>query len=140
VLGDYLECRRILEVEVAGLAADRISKKSAAALGKRLAAMDAAVDDEDDFHRADVAFHTALADATGNLALATLARRVDDALLAARYPLARPEYRRDRAMPEHRAIHDAVVAGKPAKARAAMAAHLDTVGKYLEQHARSLRR
>ena len=139
VLGDYLECRRILEVEAAGLAAERITKKAAAALGKRLAAMGAAVDDEDEFHRADVAFHTALADATGNLALATLARRVHDALFAARYPLARPEYRRDRAMPEHKAIHDAVVAGKPAKARAAMAAHLDTVGCYLEQHARSLR-
>ncbi len=145
VLGDYLECRRIIEVEVAGLAAERITPEWAAALGERLAAMDAAVHDrkpaaEDAFHRADLAFHTALAEATGNLALATLARRVHDALLAARYPLARPAYRRDRAMPEHQAIHDAVVAGKPAKARAAMAAHLDTVGGYLDQHARSLAR
>jgi GntR family transcriptional repressor for pyruvate dehydrogenase complex len=145
ILGDYLECRRIIEVEVAGLAAERITPASAADVGRHLAAMEAAVGDrrpsaEDAFHEADVAFHESLAAATGNLALATLARRVHAALLAARYPLARPAYRRERAMPEHQAIHDAVVAGRPKAARAAMTAHLETVQQYLEQHARSLAR
>ena len=144
-LGDYLECRRIIEVEVAGLAAERITPESAALVTERLAAMEVAVGDrrpsaEDAFHEADVAFHESLAAATGNLALGTLARRVHAALLAARYPLARPAYRRERAMPEHQAIHDAVVAGRPKAARAAMAAHLETVQQYLEQHARSLAR
>jgi GntR family transcriptional repressor for pyruvate dehydrogenase complex len=146
VLGDYLECRRIIEVEVAGLAAERVTPESAAEIGRWLAAMDEAVRDarkpsaEDAFHEADVNFHRSLAEATGNLALGTLARRVHAALLAARYPLARPAYRRDRAMPEHRAIHDAVVNGRPKAARAAMTAHLDTVRQYLEQHARTLAR
>jgi GntR family transcriptional repressor for pyruvate dehydrogenase complex len=145
VLGDYLECRRIVEVEVAGLAAERITPESAALVTERLVAMEAAVGDkkpsgEDAFHEADVAFHESLAAATGNLALGTLARRVHAALLAARYPLARPAYRRERAMPEHKAIRDAVVAGRPKAARAAMTAHLETVQQYLEQHARSLAR
>ena len=60
------------------------------------------------FHEADVAFHTALVEVTGNLALLALVRRVDAALLAARYPLARPAYRRTRALPEHEAILAAV--------------------------------
>ena len=145
VLGDYLECRRIIEVEAAGLAAERISDADEARLGLQLTAMDHAVEvrgavGEAAFHEADVAFHETIAEATGNRALATLARRVHTALLAARYPLARPAYRRDRALPEHRAIHDAIVAHKPLEARTAMTTHLDTVGRYLEEHARRVAR
>jgi GntR family transcriptional repressor for pyruvate dehydrogenase complex len=145
VLGDYLECRRIIEVEAAGLAAERIGTEHAARLEQQLAAMEDAVrsrapDAEARFHAADVAFHEVLVEATGNLALGTLARRVHDALLTARYPLARPAYRKQRALPEHRAIFEAVTGKRPADARAAMEQHLATVGQYLEQHARRVAR
>ena len=145
VLGDYLECRRILEVDAAGLAAERATEADIAALADRLDAMDAAVksgkrDAEADFHRADVGFHEAQLTATGNQVLGTLARRIHDALLAARYPLARPAYRKQRAMPEHRAIFEAVGRQDPDAARQAMDAHLATVGRYLEEHARKVAR
>ncbi len=86
------------------------------------------------FHEADLAFHQALMRATGNLAVASLIERIHSALLVARYPLARPEYRAQRAMPEHRRIFEAVAAGDRDGARAAMSAHLDTVATYLSEH------
>ena len=145
VLGDYLECRRILEIECAGLAAERGGADDHDELRRCFAQMEAAVrsrgaEAEAAFHEADLAFHQALVDATGNLALGALTRRIHDALLAARYPLARPAYRRNRALPEHEAILRAVVEGDPERARDAMAEHLATVERYLGEHARRVSR
>ena len=53
----------------------------------------------------------------------------------ARFPLARPEYRHTRALPEHRRIYDAVAAGDADEARRAMNDHLDTVAGYLIERA-----
>jgi GntR family transcriptional repressor for pyruvate dehydrogenase complex len=146
LLTEYLECRRIVEIDAAGLAAERATPETVAVLDARLADIEAAIAvkpagaQEAAFHAADVAFHTALVEATGNLALLALVRRVDTALLAARYPLARPAYRRTRALPEHEAILAAVRAGDAEAARTAMRAHLDTVEGYLQEHARKIAR
>jgi len=146
ILGDYLECRRIVEIAAAGLAAERATSAQVAGLADRLAEMVEAVErlkgreQERAYHLADVAFHRSLIEATGNLPLASLVRRIDDALLAARYPLARPAYRRQRAIPEHAAILRAVEAHDADAARAAMEAHLATVERYLQEHARRLAR
>jgi DNA-binding FadR family transcriptional regulator len=86
ILSEYLECRRILEVEAAGLAAER------------------------------------------------LVETIHAALLAARYPLARPQYRVERAIPEHRRIYAAIAAHDRDGARDAMQAHLQTVASYLRDY------
>jgi DNA-binding FadR family transcriptional regulator len=146
LLGEYLECRRIVEIEAAGLAAERATPEALAVVEERLAAMVQALAErdrrrqEDAFHAADVAFHAALVEATGNAPLASLVRRIDAALLAARYPLARPAYRKTRAIPEHEAILAAVQAGDAPAARDAMRTHLDTVEQYLREHARRVAR
>ena len=57
--------------------------------------------------------------------------RIHGALLIARYPLARPQYREERALPEHRRILAAVMAGDADEARRAMSAHFDTIAGYL---------
>jgi DNA-binding FadR family transcriptional regulator len=140
VLGQYVECRRILEVEAAGLAAERASKSDLKELRGALermeetAARPAGQATEQRFHEADVAFHQALISATGNRALGGLVERIHSALLIARYPLARPQYRQERALPEHRRIYDAIAAGDAANARAAMNDHLDTIAEYLGEH------
>jgi DNA-binding FadR family transcriptional regulator len=146
LLGEYLECRRIIETEAAALAAERASDTQVETLDGWLRQMEQALSlrgaqaQERAYHAADVAFHAALVAATGNVALLSLVRRVDDALLAARYPLARPTARRARALPEHAAIVAAVRARKPEVARAAMRVHLDTVAEYLREHARRVAR
>ncbi len=146
LLGEYLECRRIIETEAAALAAERATPAQIDTMSSRLWEMEQALrmrparDSERAYHEADVAFHAALVAATGNVALVSLVRRIDDALLAARYPLARPAARRARAFPEHAEILAAVRAHDPERARTAVRTHLDTVAEYLRQHARRVAR
>jgi DNA-binding FadR family transcriptional regulator len=140
VLSEYLECRRILEVEAAGVAAQRASKQDVKRIGDALARMeDTAARPpspiaEARFHEADIAFHQALIAATGNRALGGLIERIHTALLLARFPLARPQYRQERALPEHRRLFEAVAAHDPDGARKAMSDHLDTIAGYLDEH------
>src|ERR671932_410370 len=127
ILGEYLESRRILEIAAAGLAAERAQPADLTALSnafdrmaetaERAAANPAA---EDIYHEADSAFHRALIDATGNRALGSLTEPIHRALSAARRPLARPDHRFDRSLPEHERILRAVARGDAAGARRAM--------------------
>ena len=141
VLSEYIECRRILEVEAAGLAAERAGPDGLEALRAAYGRMEESTlqvlsaSAEQIFHEADIAFHEALIAATGNKALGNLVERLHSALLTARYPLARPEYRVERALPEHQRILSAIEAGDAAEARAAMRDHLETVEGYLREHA-----
>jgi len=142
LLGDYLECRRLLEIEAAGLAAERATADDLMALSAALDRMTSTAVEapgnpsaEERFHEADVAFHRALIKATGNRALGRMTEPVHRALAAARRPLARPEHRLERSLPEHREILASVAARDPKRAREAMRAHLLTVGRYLAEYA-----
>jgi DNA-binding FadR family transcriptional regulator len=141
MLGDYLECRRLLEIEAAGLAAERATNDHLAALSDAMDRMSVAAIEapgspsaEDLFHAADVAFHRAVIRATGNVALGRMTEPVHRALAAARRPLARPEHRLERSLPEHRRILAAIAARDPEAARAAMREHLLTVERYLREY------
>src|SRR4051812_38222884 len=134
LLGDYLECRRLLEIEAAGLAAQRATRSHLVALSDALERMTAAAVDtaagpsaEDRFHDADVAFHRAVIRATGNRALGRMTEPVHRALAAARRPLARPEHRLERSLPEHRRILAAIPHPGPEAPRDAIHDHLLTV-------------
>jgi GntR family transcriptional repressor for pyruvate dehydrogenase complex len=142
LLGDYLECRRLLEIEAAALAAQRATPDQLIGLSDALERMTAAAvqtpgapSAEDRFHDADVAFHRAVIQATGNRALGRMTEPVHRALAAARRPLARPELRLERSLPEHRRILAAIADGDPDAAREAMRAHLATVERYLSEYA-----
>lgn len=143
VLAQYIECRRILEVEAAGLAAERAEPADLERMADALTRMEESTRRaqsqaaEGLFHEADIAFHQALIGATGNRALGVLVERIHSSLLAARYPLARPQYRTERALPEHRRILAAVARADRDEARAAMLAHLDTISGYLGEYAGS---
>jgi DNA-binding FadR family transcriptional regulator len=146
VLAEYLECRRIVEVEAAGMAAERAGKREIENLAVALEGMEheaarpPSQAAEERFHEADIRFHQALIAATGNRALGQLVERIQSALLLARFPLARPEHREEVALPEHRRILDAVAAGDPGEAQQAMSDHLETVAGYLTAHRAQRRR
>jgi len=141
VLSEYLECRRILEVEAAGLAAERASDSELAALtaafdemevsARRAHANQAA---EDLYHEADIAFHRAVVLASGNRALGRMTEPIHRALTPALRPLARPQHRFERGLPEHQRILSAISHRDVAEARTAMAAHLATVEQYLSEY------
>jgi GntR family transcriptional repressor for pyruvate dehydrogenase complex len=145
VLGEYLECRRVLEISAAGLAAERATDRDLAALADALERMTASAERarrnsaaEDLFHQADIDFHHAVIRATGNRALGRMTEPIHRALATARRPLARPDARVERGIPEHQRILAAIAAGDPDGAREAMRAHLLTVEGYLREYARGL--
>ncbi len=138
VLAEFLECRRILEVEAAGLAAVRIREAQLNALWAAFERMRARAEEalrqrdaELRYQEADIAFHREILLGAGNSALAALTAPIHRALTSTVSALARPEDRFERGLPEHERILRAVEAGEPVAARDAMRTHLDTVEGYL---------
>jgi GntR family transcriptional repressor for pyruvate dehydrogenase complex len=123
-----VELRRVLEGEMAALAAQRATRAQIAGLRRALAASDAAatlgrlVQDE------DFAFHRAIADATGNPQFVRLLAFLEQYLLEAMRITKGNEARREDWMQqvrsEHRAILDGIAARDPLAARRAAVRHL----------------
>jgi DNA-binding FadR family transcriptional regulator len=141
VLGEYLECRRILEVEAAGLAAERATDEDRQALAEafermRLTAQGARQNPAGErlYREADVAFHRAVVRAARNPVLGRMTEPIHRALSATFGALARPRMRFERGLPEHERILEAISAGDAPEARAAMRAHLLTVERYLGEY------
>jgi DNA-binding FadR family transcriptional regulator len=138
VLAEYLECRCILEIEAAGLAAERATPDDIDALSAAFARMTTTAERarlnsaaEGLYQEADIAFHRAVIVATGNRALARMTEPVHRGLAAAVRQLARPEERFERGLPEHERILLAITRRQPDEARAAMRDHLQTIEGYL---------
>jgi DNA-binding FadR family transcriptional regulator len=147
VLAEYLECRKILEIEAAGLAAARAGARDLDRLATALSQMTAAAERaavnpsaETAYHEADIAFHRAVIAATGNRALGRMTAPTHRVLAEARRPLARPQLRLERGIPEHRRILIAIADRDTSEARAAMRDHLRTVEEYLQEYARTVGR
>jgi DNA-binding FadR family transcriptional regulator len=142
VLGEYLECRRILEVEAAGLAAERATPEALDRLTRAFERMRLTAEGARDnpageqlYHDADVAFHRAVVRAAGNPVLGRMTEPIHRALAVTFGALARPRMRFERGLPEHERILEAIRAQDPKAARAAMRAHLLTVESYLHEYA-----
>jgi DNA-binding FadR family transcriptional regulator len=142
VIGEYLECRRLLEVEAAGLAAERADEEAVRRLGDAFAAMKLTAEGaknnragEQLYREADVAFHRAVIQAAANPVLGRMTEPIHRALSATFGALARPRMRFERGLPEHERILQAVRKRDPAEAREAMRAHLLTVERYLREYA-----
>jgi DNA-binding FadR family transcriptional regulator len=140
VLGEYLEARRVLEVEAAGLAAERATPDALHGLAAAYGAMQSAAARASDnraaeplYRQADVEFHKAIVGAAGNRPLARMAEPIHAALSATFSALARPQLRFERGLPEHERILVAIEARDAAGARLAMREHLLTVEGYLRE-------
>jgi GntR family transcriptional repressor for pyruvate dehydrogenase complex len=122
------EVRRALEGEIAALAAERATRAQVAAIRSALRALDRAVAAAGDGVAEDLAFHRAMAEATGNpqftRLLAFLEQYLHDAMRVTRANEARrPDYM-DAVRAEHRAVADAIAAGDPAAARRKALEHM----------------
>lgn len=143
VIAEYLECRRILEVEAAGLAAERADEEALDGLSDafdrmRLTAEGARNNPAGErlYREADIAFHRAVVHAAGNPVLGRMTQPIHRALSETFAALARPHMRFQRGLPEHERVLRAVRAGDPDEAREAMRAHLLTVERYLREYSR----
>lgn len=127
---DIMELRMAVEVETAGLAAERATARQVRQVGRALAAIDGAIAQGDAAVEEDFAFHCAIAGATGNRQFARFLEylgrfiipRQSIRLEPSRLP--DPERYLETIQSEHRLIHAAIEQHDPSAARAAMRNHL----------------
>jgi GntR family transcriptional repressor for pyruvate dehydrogenase complex len=132
----WIELRYILETESAGLAAKRRTDQQLANL-KRISQDMMALQEESQLDHADIRFHIAIADASGNTLLAgTL-----ESLFSSMGPVMRESRRlwlfaeqseASRLSEEHFQLVEAIEQGSPTLAKKRMASHLHKVGQTLQ--------
>jgi GntR family transcriptional repressor for pyruvate dehydrogenase complex len=122
-----IEARRVIEVGAAELAATHRTDADVATLEAETAKMRAAaaLHDLEAFVAADMAFHTAVLDAAGNVFLGALLEPLGQLLVEARRQTSAYAEIRRHAIEHHEAVLDAIRAGSPERAGLAMRAHMD---------------
>ena len=128
------ELRRILEVEIAGLAAERATEAELDQLRQIIERMSAADHPREQVAMLDLEYHITLAQATHNEMISMVYEPVIEYL---RQQLLLAWQRYDRS-PEvfnhqHQALYEAVRDHDPTRARAAMTAHLDYARELLDR-------
>jgi DNA-binding FadR family transcriptional regulator len=132
---NVMELRTGVEVEAAGIAAERASPEGLRRIGQALKAIDRAVVRDEAAVDEDYAFHRAIADATGNPQFVRfhefLGRFIipRQSVRAARGRMASRRAYLEMLQDEHRAILEAIRGRSPAAARAAMRRHLENSRK-----------
>ena len=131
-LWELLEIRKILEVEISGLAAERAEEDDVREMRGQLDRMEALIDAQEGYVDADVEFHALLARSTGNEVLLTMLDPVVELLRASRQVSASRPGSASRALREHEEILRHVEAGDAEKAREAMRVHLMNTARDIE--------
>ncbi|HTV02516.1 MAG TPA: FadR/GntR family transcriptional regulator [Luteitalea sp.] len=121
---EMFEARRVLEVGVAGLAAERATGDQLASISEEITGMYASMDDPQAFLVHDIRFHRAVAAAAGNPILASLVEMVSGIFYEHRRKTAAQGRDHKEAADLHRAIYNALRSRDPERARRAMDDHL----------------
>ena len=142
---ENLEARRLVEPQVAAIAASRASPAKIAELAETLAMMRRDHAEGREADGPDHRFHVVLAEATGNGALVALSDQLWRGQIESRiwreiHVHMRMEDYRPMWFADHQAIYEAVRAGHARKASAAMTRHLDNIREALmaASHARAM--
>ncbi|GAA2907424.1 GntR family transcriptional repressor for pyruvate dehydrogenase complex [Microbacterium keratanolyticum] len=129
---DLVEARQEIEFALAGLAARRRTEEQAAELVALVEQMDDLGPGEA-FVAADIAFHSAIARAARNLALADVLSNITSLLEVWMTRSIQSAGETHSSNQEHRRVVEAIVARDPRKAQAAMRAHLRSAEKRLRR-------
>lgn len=121
---NLLELRRILEVEIAGLAAQRANPEQISAMRDTLGAMQSAAAAPLECIEHDIVFHRVLAEAAGNPLVPLVLEPVAQLLRASRVATIHNPGAVERSVEAHRQILERVEAHDDGGARAAMRQHL----------------
>ncbi len=132
------EVRALLEVHIAGVAAERATDADVTRLREVHERMRAERGDVEAAARDDLEFHRVIARATQNDLYLLLMDSIGSALIDIRR-----ENLRSGSTPmtldQHEAVLDSIAAGDPDRARAAMAAHLEGVAGWWRKHSTAAR-
>jgi GntR family transcriptional repressor for pyruvate dehydrogenase complex len=126
-LEELFEIRRILEGELAALAALRRGDEDLARMEAAIEEMAAGISSEERYIAADVSFHLTLAEATRNRWALHLMQAIRELLLRALGSIYHVPGSPERSLEQHRAILEAIRARRPHDARMRMAEHIARV-------------
>lgn len=131
-----IEARRLIEVNVAAMAAERSSDSMVGELeaANRQLIRAHEADDVNAAVDADLAFHQLLMDAVDNVFISALVHPLRQVLKDGRYQTSRHPEVRQHAIEQHRAIIEAIAAHDSVRAAAAMDGHMDQTLNDLEQY------
>jgi GntR family transcriptional repressor for pyruvate dehydrogenase complex len=126
---DVIELRSILECEAAALAAERHAPEHLTRMDEAIEEMAKGLEEPegDAFIDADLRFHLAVAEATGNRVLLHSMHAVRDVIRRMLMTVFHLPGSAARAVEEHRAVRAAIATGDPSSARNEMRAHLARV-------------
>lgn len=128
-LPDVLDAREALETKLAELAAERRTDADVAALRAALEHMAGELDAGGHGTEGDRRFHAAVTAAAHSALLAEFMRSIAEQITESRHESLRQPGRPARSLAQHHAILDAIEAGTPDAAAAAMRRHVRTVAK-----------
>jgi GntR family transcriptional repressor for pyruvate dehydrogenase complex len=126
-LRELFEVRRILEVELAGLAAASRKKGHLDRMSSAIDTMADRVGDEGDYIAADIRFHLTIAEATNNRVAQHTMQAIREMLRQALTAIYRIPKSAEQSIDDHRTILAAIADGDAEAARGAMREHLDRV-------------
>ena len=124
---DLNELRRVLELEIASLAAQRAQPEDVDRLKQAIEVMDDNLDSPEEYIAADLDFHLTMANATQNHMFSLLIGVIVDLLQESRRLIFRVEGAPQRGQVWHRKIAEAVEAHDAAAATEAMRRHLEHI-------------
>ncbi|KAA1421809.1 FadR family transcriptional regulator [Nocardioides humilatus] len=125
-IDELYEVRLILEPAAAAKAAIERTDADLAAIRRALTHFRVAFETGDNVYEADIEFHQAVAQASGNGVMARILAPVSDLLAAARQATGTLPVAVERALHEHEAIAAAIEARSSRRAKAAMATHIES--------------
>jgi GntR family transcriptional repressor for pyruvate dehydrogenase complex len=126
------EARRLVEIGVTELAAERRSMNDLRELERWLGAMYATLDDMEAFTESDIAYHAALMSAADNSFVSALFEPLAALMRDVRRATSQGRDAREGGIAWHTRILDAVRARSRADARAAMEGHMDETARLLD--------
>lgn len=132
-ISDIFELRRILEPQIAALAAQRVGPDDITALAETLSMQEKALGRNESTREWDERFHRLLARATDNTVLLHVYEKLQDLFFESRADdLQNPE-RKKVSLALHRAIFEAVRDGEPDKAARKMNRHMTRIQKTMDR-------
>jgi len=131
--GELIEARRFIESELVSLAASRATTEDVRAIGDCMDEMELHLTDPVAFQEADINFHLSIAKAAHNRILQNALHLTRNLMQQWIGKALTGEGVSAVALEQHKQIFLAIAKGNADRARAAMCAHLDAMGRYLLQ-------
>lgn len=126
-LRELFEVRKMIEVETAGLAAERRSDEDLARMRGAIEAMERGLGSAERYITGDLEFHQAVVAATGNRIARDVMYAIRGVMRRGLLSLYKIPGSPERSMRQHRQIFDAVLGGRADAARRRTREHLDRV-------------